>query len=337
MRRISRSGIGTTAGFGLSAFSRDELDSIHYATLQILQNTGVKVLSEQALEVFHGSGCEVERFEGYGIVKIPSYVGSKFAVLGGLSCVQCAMLLAIVYWGAGLQGPWKEMFVSLLLTSLVGVAIGLTVSALARTSEVAIALLPLILLPMVMLAGVMQPVHKMSFPVRALAQVIPSRCRPDLHMQVVEHQWIRIGCGEIGEHHVRLVQFQCLDVGQSHALGRYAHFPEGEIFCDCKVLTIPAIGRQHLHGGRPVILGPPVVDIINKREFIEEVIGDPEFFHLVLMLVCRNQRIPVGNASSGIIPVFLLDPGQYLLRQGELTGMRDGQADQADQGCEQQQ
>ncbi len=74
MRRISRSGIGTTAGFGLSAFSRDELDSIHYATLQILQNTGVKVMSEQALEVFHGGGCEVERFEGYGIVKIPSYV-----------------------------------------------------------------------------------------------------------------------------------------------------------------------------------------------------------------------------------------------------------------------
>jgi trimethylamine--corrinoid protein Co-methyltransferase len=71
---MSRSGIGTTAGFGLSAFSRDELDSIHYATLQILQDTGVKVLSEQALAVFHGGGCEVERFEGYGIVKIPSYV-----------------------------------------------------------------------------------------------------------------------------------------------------------------------------------------------------------------------------------------------------------------------
>ena len=74
MRRMSRSGIGTTAGFGLSAFSKDELDSIHYATLQILQDTGVKVLNENALEVFHGGACEVERFEGYGIVKIPSYV-----------------------------------------------------------------------------------------------------------------------------------------------------------------------------------------------------------------------------------------------------------------------
>ena len=74
MRRMSRSGIGTTAGFGLSAFSRDELDSIHYATLQILQDTGIKVLDEKALEVFHGGGCEVEKVDTYGIVKIPSYV-----------------------------------------------------------------------------------------------------------------------------------------------------------------------------------------------------------------------------------------------------------------------
>jgi len=48
MRRMTRSGIGTTSGFGLSAHSRDEMDSIHYATLQILQDTGIKVMSEEA-------------------------------------------------------------------------------------------------------------------------------------------------------------------------------------------------------------------------------------------------------------------------------------------------
>ncbi len=79
MKRISRSGIGTTAGFGLAAFSKDELDTIHYATLQILQDTGIKVLSENALEIFHGGGCEIERLEGYGIVKIPSYVVEECA------------------------------------------------------------------------------------------------------------------------------------------------------------------------------------------------------------------------------------------------------------------
>lgn len=108
-------------------------------------------------------------------LKIPSYTASKFTVLGGLCFLQCAVLLPMVYWGAGLKGPWAAMFVVLLLTSIVGLAIGLTVSALARTSEVAIALLPLILLPMVILAGVLQPVHKMSAPMRLLAQAMPSR------------------------------------------------------------------------------------------------------------------------------------------------------------------
>ena len=79
MKRISKSGIGTTAGFGLAAFSSDEFDSIHYATLQILQDTGVKVLSEGALDIFHGGGCEIERSDGYAIVRIPSYVVEECA------------------------------------------------------------------------------------------------------------------------------------------------------------------------------------------------------------------------------------------------------------------
>jgi len=74
MRESGRSGISTALGFGLGAFSRDELDSIHYATLQVLQDTGVKVLNNEALEIFREAGASVERFEGYGIVKIPSHV-----------------------------------------------------------------------------------------------------------------------------------------------------------------------------------------------------------------------------------------------------------------------
>ena len=108
-------------------------------------------------------------------LKIPSYVASKVAVLGGLCFVQCAVLLGIVYFAAGLQGPLLAMFLLVLLASLVGLAIGLTVSALARTSEVAIAVLPLILIPMVILAGVLQPVHEMNSAARVLANVMPSR------------------------------------------------------------------------------------------------------------------------------------------------------------------
>ncbi len=108
-------------------------------------------------------------------LKVPSYVGSKFMVLGGLCFVQCAVLLGIVYWGAGLKGPWLPMFLLLLLVALVGLGIGLTISALARSSEVAIALLPLVLLPLVILAGILQPVHEMSGLTQWMAQAMPSR------------------------------------------------------------------------------------------------------------------------------------------------------------------
>ncbi len=108
-------------------------------------------------------------------LKIPSYVASKIAVLGGLCFVQCTVLLGIVYFAAGLQGPLLAMFLLVLLTALVGLAIGLTVSALARTSEVAIAMLPLILIPMVILAGVLQPVHKMNSAAGVLSSMMPSR------------------------------------------------------------------------------------------------------------------------------------------------------------------
>lgn len=74
MRRRFRSGISASSGLGLSSFSPDELDSIHYATLQILQDTGIKVMNEQALEVYHGGGAVVERHDGFGIVKLPPYM-----------------------------------------------------------------------------------------------------------------------------------------------------------------------------------------------------------------------------------------------------------------------
>jgi len=80
MRRRFRSGISASSGLGLNSLSRDELDSIHYATLQILQDTGIKVMNEKALEVFHGGGATVERHEGFGIVSIPPYLVEESAL-----------------------------------------------------------------------------------------------------------------------------------------------------------------------------------------------------------------------------------------------------------------
>ncbi len=108
-------------------------------------------------------------------LKIPSYVASKFTVLGGLCLLQCLMLLGIVTLGCDLKGVGWAMLGMLMLVALVGTALGLLVSALAKTSEVAIALVPLILIPMVVLGGAMQARHKMNEPMKATSQVIPSR------------------------------------------------------------------------------------------------------------------------------------------------------------------
>lgn len=66
------------AGFGnrlvLETFSDDELDSIHSATLEILKETGINVESEDALEIFHGAGAEIERRGEGGIVRIPARI-----------------------------------------------------------------------------------------------------------------------------------------------------------------------------------------------------------------------------------------------------------------------
>ncbi len=108
-------------------------------------------------------------------LQIPWYVGAKFTVLGGLCLVQCLILLGVVHWGNGLHGPWLPMFGVLVLSSGVGLALGLCVSAIVKTSEVAIALLPLLLLPMVILGGILQPPREMNALGRWCSSTVPSR------------------------------------------------------------------------------------------------------------------------------------------------------------------
>lgn len=116
----------------------------------------------------------VYRRERMVSLTIPSYVASKLAVLGGLCALQCVVLLAIVHPGCHLEAGWDELFPPLLLAGLVGTALGLAISAMAPTSEVAIYLVPLALLPMVVLGGIVQPAPEMDEPAQVLAHLIPS-------------------------------------------------------------------------------------------------------------------------------------------------------------------
>jgi trimethylamine--corrinoid protein Co-methyltransferase len=61
--------------WGLDSLSKEALERIQVAALDLLQNTGIKVENnERALEIFYSGGAEIERHAGYGIAKIPARV-----------------------------------------------------------------------------------------------------------------------------------------------------------------------------------------------------------------------------------------------------------------------
>jgi ABC-type multidrug transport system ATPase subunit/pSer/pThr/pTyr-binding forkhead associated (FHA) protein len=121
-----------------------------------------------------GEWAIFEREQMAGL-KIPLYVLSKFVVLAFLCAFQCFTLLAIIYYACGLRGPFWSFFGILLLNSLCGVGIGLCISAKCRTTDSAVASLPVVLLPVIVLAGGMLPLYAMSGYTQAIAMAIPSR------------------------------------------------------------------------------------------------------------------------------------------------------------------
>ena len=101
-------------------------------------------------------------------LSIPSYVASKFTVLAFLCLIQCVALLSLTYVPLDFQGSPVGHLALLWVCSLAGVATGLLLSALVRTSEAAIALVPILLIPQVILGGAIMPVDRMD-PVTSLA------------------------------------------------------------------------------------------------------------------------------------------------------------------------
>ncbi|MFZ0523418.1 MAG: FHA domain-containing protein [Candidatus Acidiferrales bacterium] len=108
-------------------------------------------------------------------LKLPSYAFSKFAVLCALCVFQCLLLLGIVYFFCHLKGNFLQTATVLTLSSLVGAALGLAISARSSTNESAIALLPIVLLPILALGGGVRAAYKMPTPARWMSYAVPSR------------------------------------------------------------------------------------------------------------------------------------------------------------------
>jgi ABC-type multidrug transport system ATPase subunit/ABC-type multidrug transport system permease subunit len=90
-------------------------------------------------------------------LRIDSYYVSKFLVLAVIALIQVGLLLGIVRPWCGPPGgiAWQGLVLAAL--AIAGTVLGLLLSALARTEEVAVALVPIAIIPQIILAGVIAP------------------------------------------------------------------------------------------------------------------------------------------------------------------------------------
>src|SRR5262249_37904544 len=85
---------------------------------------------------------------------------SKFVLLSLFCVIQCTVLLAIVFFSLGFQGGPRAFALelgTLIVTAMNSVATGLLLSTLVESSEAAMALTPIALIPQVVLGGLMVP------------------------------------------------------------------------------------------------------------------------------------------------------------------------------------
>jgi ABC-type multidrug transport system permease subunit len=104
-------------------------------------------------------------------LRVTAYFASKFLLLSLIAAVQATLLFLIVRIWCHPAGSAPQQWAVLTALAVAGTSIGLFVSAVARSEEVAIALLPIIVIPQLILADV---VARLSGIVETLAKACVS-------------------------------------------------------------------------------------------------------------------------------------------------------------------
>ena len=89
-----------------------------------------------------------------------NYVFSKFLLLSLFCVIQCTVLLTIVFFSLGFHGGIEAFAIelgTLTIVAMNSVALGLLLSAVVMSSEAAMALTPIALIPQIVLGGLMVP------------------------------------------------------------------------------------------------------------------------------------------------------------------------------------
>lgn len=101
-------------------------------------------------------------------LKIPSYVLSKFAILSAIGLIQCALFVFILTVFDRFKAvDFVMLTLTLYLTLLAGIAIGLFFSSVVSSTEKAMSILPLILIPQLLLSGFLKPLDDLYVNLKA--------------------------------------------------------------------------------------------------------------------------------------------------------------------------
>jgi ABC transport system ATP-binding/permease protein len=90
-------------------------------------------------------------------LRIDAYLASKFTILTAVSVLQVSLLWGIVQARCGIPGSPASQWLTFVVLSIAGTAIGLLISTVARTEELATALVPMVVIPQIIMAGVIAP------------------------------------------------------------------------------------------------------------------------------------------------------------------------------------
>jgi ABC-type multidrug transport system ATPase subunit len=113
-----------------------------------------------------------ERLIGLGRV---SYLASKFVTLSALTIAQALLMFGVMQaCHGGLAGSALWQMTGLIFTACAAVAIGLAISAWARTILQAVMLVPLVLIPQILFAGFMPPAGEFAKGPFLISRAMPS-------------------------------------------------------------------------------------------------------------------------------------------------------------------
>lgn len=111
-------------------------------------------------------------------IRVGAYLTSKAIILFGLAATQTMALALFVFLVRPLEEPASTYAVvvgMLVLTSWVGIGVGLVVSAAVRTEDQATSFIPLTLIPQLLFAGAVVPVARMAEPIASFTYAVPTR------------------------------------------------------------------------------------------------------------------------------------------------------------------